>query len=137
MELIEILVRLIIRAMRKASEGSPAEQARERYERQQVAVKVRKEIEARLQRELDARRGAAGGNKGRSMPPPPPAVKPKPRPSETAEPMKVETAHSRRPDASATTAGALAQWMRPNTLRSQFILTKVLRPPVSMRPPRY
>jgi hypothetical protein len=38
------------------------------------------------------------------------------------------------PPATAS-ASAIRQWLRPATLRSQFILTELLRPPVGLRDP--
>jgi hypothetical protein len=53
---------------------------------------------------------------------------------ETAELVEVQTAPMSRPvQRPKVTAGAIAQWARPRTLKSQFILTEILKPPLSMR----
>jgi hypothetical protein len=38
-----------------------------------------------------------------------------------------------RPTASGATAVAIAEWMKPETLRRQFILTEIFQPPISLR----
>ena len=38
--------------------------------------------------------------------------------------------------APATNATSLARWLRPETLRHQFILTEILQPPLALREPR-
>jgi hypothetical protein len=37
----------------------------------------------------------------------------------------------------SASAPLIARWLKPNTLRSQFILTEVLQPPLGMREPRF
>jgi hypothetical protein len=54
---------------------------------------------------------------------PPPAAPPSPRPAAAAPP---------RPSA-AVDAAALRRWLRPQTLRTQFILTEILQPPPALR----
>ncbi len=49
---------------------------------------------------------------------------------------KVETAAPIAPvrsNASRASAPAIAKWLKPETLRSQFILTEIFQPPVAMR----
>ena len=36
----------------------------------------------------------------------------------------------------AVSAESIAHWLRPATLRQQFILTEILQPPLALRPPR-
>jgi hypothetical protein len=59
--------------------------------------------------------------------------------SEPAEAVILEASHAaatprvnRRPS-NAPSAAALHSWLKPATLRQQFILTEVLQPPVAMR----
>ena len=51
----------------------------------------------------------------------------------SAEETKAAAAAARKPAVTATT---LSRWLTPGTLRSQFILTEVLQPPLAMRPDR-
>jgi hypothetical protein len=37
---------------------------------------------------------------------------------------------------SSANAAALSRWLTPKTLRSQFILTEILQPPLALREPR-
>jgi hypothetical protein len=37
----------------------------------------------------------------------------------------------------AASAASIKAWMRPTTLRRQFILTELLQPPLAMREPRH
>jgi hypothetical protein len=41
-----------------------------------------------------------------------------------------------RPAPATAKAASIARWAKPNNLRSQFILTEVLKPPLAMREPR-
>jgi hypothetical protein len=41
-----------------------------------------------------------------------------------------------RPRQPAATAASLAKWLKPSTLRQQFILTEIFQPPLTMRPER-
>ena len=43
---------------------------------------------------------------------------------------------SARAAGSSANAAALSRWMTPRTLRSQFILTEILQPPLALREPR-
>jgi hypothetical protein len=59
---------------------------------------------------------------------------------------EVQTPHLQRPAAAPSTpttpraplatASTIRQWLRPQTLQSQFILTELLQPPVGLREPR-
>ena len=51
----------------------------------------------------------------------------------SAEEATAAAAVARKP---AVSAMALSRWLTPATLRSQFILTEVLQPPLAMRPDR-
>jgi hypothetical protein len=85
--------------------------------------------------------------------PPKPARKPlgRGRQKPVDEPMleleeEVQTPHLQRPAAAPSTptaprvplatASTIRQWLRPQTLQSQFILTELLQPPVGLREPR-
>ena len=52
------------------------------------------------------------------------------------EQQAMQAAAQRARPASAT-AATIAGWAKPTTLRSQFVLTEVLKQPLSLRPPRY
>jgi len=69
------------------------------------------------------------------------AVRPVPLPPEPEPPQVLRPAPPlppvqvapRRAAAVGVSAAAIHQWLRPSTLRSQYILTEVLRPPLSLR----
>lgn len=89
------------------------------------------------------------GKKKKSKSPPPlpvprgpqlaqPAVLPLPASKRTIESTAIGQGESRR--ATQTTgadAAAIRRWLTPQTLRTQFILTEVLQPPVAIRPDRH
>jgi hypothetical protein len=56
--------------------------------------------------------------------------------AELAESTQRVDAPRRSPVRSAAGARSIAQWARPGTLRSQFILTEVLKPPLCVREPK-
>jgi hypothetical protein len=62
----------------------------------------------------------------RPTPPPLPQQVAAPPPAQVAPPV-------RRPAPASASAPTIARWLRPQTLRSQFILTEVLRPPLALR----
>jgi hypothetical protein len=74
------------------------------------------------------------------VPPPVPRSRPvaAQMPPESAAAQRTTPAPAPRRTArlASATAPAVAQWMRPETLRSQFILTEILKPPLALRPPR-
>jgi hypothetical protein len=70
------------------------------------------------------------------MPPPPIPVleADAPRPSAAAKSSPAGT----KPQAPQTaTAPAISRWLKPNTLRQQFILTEIFQPPLAMRQERF
>jgi hypothetical protein len=150
-ELIVLLIKLIIRAFDKAGKGSGQEQMRQEWERQ------RRWQEQQGQYERDRLAGEAAEQfrpaVARATAPPPMPRRPVPRAAaDSAAPRQeaalelvaslasaTASAAAARPSPARRTfanAPALARWMRPETLRRQFILTEILKPPVGLRPPR-
>ena len=74
--------------------------------------------------------------KGQGLPtaPPLPAV-PAPVAIQAASPAAVSATAGERRGGTGANAAALARWLTPATLRSQFILTEILQPPLALRPP--
>lgn len=50
----------------------------------------------------------------------------------TPEPARPQVAKPMLPQLNAR---SLALWLRPQTLRTQFILTEIIQPPLALRPP--
>ena len=74
----------------------------------------------------------------RSAPPPPlPPVKMVPPTAELAEliPELDEAPHAVTRKASTVDSVAIRRWLKPATLRQQFILTELFQPPLALRPP--
>jgi hypothetical protein len=71
--------------------------------------------------------------------PPPPVPVAAPVPAEPAYQVTSvpPTRSSRGAAAASVSAPALRAWMRPATLRQQFILTEIFQPPISMREERF
>lgn len=63
---------------------------------------------------------------------------PAPPAARIAAPLQPEPASVRpsaaAPSPSRATAPAIARWLKPQTLRSQYILTEILQPPLGLRP---
>jgi hypothetical protein len=69
-----------------------------------------------------------------------PAPGPVPAEQEETRGVLPETTAAQSPTTStrvAVNARAISSWLRPSTLRQQFILTEVLQPPVALREPRF
>ena len=49
---------------------------------------------------------------------------------------EITSADAKKPRQLSVTAGPLNKWLRPATLRQQFMLTEVLQPPLALRPDR-
>lgn len=147
-DLIELLVRGLDKSKQEKSAPSEYDRQRAQWEAQQAAERIR---------EWQQSRQAA-------PPPAPPPLRPpvlkgcKHRPAEAPTVLAADdvleagdvvtagaseafattsaaTASSGRP-AVGGSAASLAQWMSPATLRSQFILTEILKPPMCARGPR-
>jgi hypothetical protein len=150
-ELIELIIRAIEALSGKKKENAPdpnwqAQQAEwERQRREWEAAQqrmqqqpVQQPFQAAPQPMAPTAR-AASTRKNRPARRPPPAVPPSSRGRveelvETTELVEVQTAPMSRPvQRPKVTASAIAQWARPRTLKSQFILTEILKPPLSMR----
>jgi hypothetical protein len=159
-ELIELIFRLIVAAVEKSQKPSPpavdpawvAQQAewerqRRAWEEQQRRQQAVPPVPAAAAVPSLARTATgavpARGRAARRVPPPVPPL-PRPVPIES---MLVEVTPDRASGASkggvptkasrpAASASQIARWAKPGTLRSQFILTEILKPPLSMRVPR-
>lgn len=133
--------------------GNSADGPEERHRRQDWEAWQRQQWEWQQQQMQAAGYGsaapAAGYGTAQAMPPalPRPAAstggpvprrpvrRPAPPPGlPGTQPASSPGAGARPAPADATT---LAQWMRPQTLRAQFVLTEVLKPPVGLRAPRF
>ena len=56
------------------------------------------------------------------------------QPAPRAAPADISSQSTRIPARQVTlTAGAIAKWLSPATLRQQFILTEILQPPLALR----
>lgn len=66
--------------------------------------------------------------------PPLPTAAPAAVPQATAAARKPATAHHEI--AQGVSAAAISRWLKPATLRQQFILTEIFQPPVTLRPER-
>jgi hypothetical protein len=72
---------------------------------------------------------------------PPPLFRTEPAPAVSEAPVVISAAHPAQAPATSTashhptgtSAKALHAWLRPDTMRQQFILTEVLQPPVALR----
>jgi hypothetical protein len=56
--------------------------------------------------------------------------------AETAPTAAVSPSRRQTAAAGSATAANVRRWLRPETLRGQFILTEVLQPPLALREPR-
>jgi hypothetical protein len=69
----------------------------------------------------------------------PPPLPPRAAPVRPAQPVAanwVDTERASRHDAGGKRSSELTRLLQTGSLRRQFILTELLRPPVSLRPPR-
>jgi len=71
--------------------------------------------------------------KRKSVPPPIPAPSPARAIVEEVPPIEAVKPPSLRPQAPSVNASVIAKWMKPTTLRQQFIITEIFQPPLSMR----
>lgn len=136
--MLDLIIKAIIESTR---ESRRAEEARRAWEQQRAW-----EEQQRLWQAQQLEWGGSPqppGPRARAHVPPP---APRPRPVVADKPPEVAggglaggssaPAPARGQSAPVATARSLAQWMRPETLRSQFILTEILKPPLALRPPR-
>jgi len=75
----------------------------------------------------------------RALPVPPPIPVSRGETQATTRPVTatdVSTVKRGGVQAPGATAVALARWLRPDTLRRQFMLTEILQPPLALREPR-
>ena len=78
-------------------------------------------------------RPAPRKTKKKTPKPPPVPVEVPAVPITAQAPVAPPSAH--RPAGVAADAAALTRWLNPKTLRSQFILTEILQPPLALREP--
>jgi hypothetical protein len=134
MELIELIIRFI------AWLAEPSD--KKKAQAQQVDPAAMAEWEQRrAQWEAQQRQAAAAALLASVHPQSvrPPVVAPPPVPRAApaqASPRAAESAAKvRSPKPVSAKAAAINRWANPRTLRSQFILTEVLKPPLAMREP--
>jgi len=121
-ELIYLLIKLITNAMSgsKTQQAQPVDRAwQQRVWEQQRLIQ----------------QAALGGRKPVRPPPPPPRAVP-PRPKTVPETNWVAPEGASRHDIGSGRPLELARLTQAGSLRRRFILTEILRPPVSLRPPR-
>lgn len=127
--MIELII-LLIRALSNSGEGSQQEQARRQWAQQQAWEWQQRQRLARREQGGPERQAVPPArparSAGRVAPPPVPMVP-------LSVPTEAVPAPRRGEAPAAVGAAALAKWLRPGTLRSQFILTEVLKPPVALR----
>ncbi len=156
MDLLQILIEMII----KAASG-PKKPAQARNNSDEVVRQIQARIEAarvqvgRAQSSTGSVAGSRTGfhqNKGqlapqlrqatplfkqrkpkRKMPPALPAVAAPQPAAKLVPPRPAVAAAPAKPAAVYVDAKVLTRWLVPQTLRSQFILTEVFQPPVSLR----
>ena len=150
-ELIVLLVRLIISAFDKAGKGSRQDQMRQEWERQRQWQLQQAQYERDRQAREAAEQFRAAAQRAAPVTLPPPV--PRRQVARPVAPAQEESARDLVASLTSATAAAaaarsaparrtmadapaLARWMRPATLRRQFILTEILKPPVGLRPPR-
>ena len=129
--MLDLIIKAIIESTR---ESRRAEEARRAWEQQRAWEEQQRLWQAQQRQWAGPQRGPE--TVGRVYAPPPvpratQAVAEKPR-----VPASVPAPAPRRAATTGATAPAIHQWMRPETLRGQFILTEILKPPLALRPPR-
>lgn len=150
MELLLLLIKLLIKSSQSGKGPSPEEQrAIEAQRREWEARRQAWEAQQILQQSPAVQLpnapalAAVRGGRAVKLPKPPPlpaSVRRPPRQSpalQAARPAPATQAAPSTAVASTADASAIARWARPSTLRSQFVLTEILRPPVALRAPRY
>jgi len=132
--MLELIIRAIVEATR---ESRRAEESRRAWQQQRAWEEQQRLWQAQQLQWNGGLQPSAPGDRAYAPPPVPrPAVTQKPPEPAAARPTTPAPAPRRAPRLASATAPAVAQWMRPETLRSQFILTEVLKPPLALRPPR-
>jgi hypothetical protein len=124
-ELIYLIIKLIAGAMSDSKAKHQAARPVDRALQQRIWEQQRFMQQAAL----------AGSRKPIKPPPPPRTVAPV-RPAAVPDSNWVETAPASRHDAGAGRSSEVTRMVRTASLRRRFILTEILRPPVSLRPPR-
>jgi hypothetical protein len=147
MDLIQLIIGLLGKAFetpkpRGPTAGNPNDLVRQ----------IQARIEAARQQNPQARQPAGSGPLRAQLPPP---GRPKPRTAKQRKPKRsappalpIAVAPAATPKAAVPTAPplpppkpavinvdakVLARWLRPQTLRSQFILTEIFQPPLALR----
>ena len=152
MDLIELLIRLIAKAFESPRTSTPTSNNPNDIVRQ-----IQARIEAARLQDPRAQRPASQGPMRAQLRPPgrkqPPALKqrktkrkwPPAVPAAVAKPTLAQAASvvtprgappPPKPVISNVDAKVLARWLRPQTLRAQFILTEIFQPPLALRESR-
>lgn len=136
MEIIELIIRLIAwladggKKKAQARPIDPAEMARQQAEWE------RRRAEWQEQQRRQAVAALMSG--GRVAAPPvvaPQAAQPPRKRRQTLAPASAAIQPKPRTTPATAKAATISRWAQPRTLRSQFILTEVLKPPLSLRKP--
>ena len=85
---------------------------------------------------LDGAAGRDGADVAAAAPAPAIPVAPEPPVPHTDRIAPTAAPPGARAPASSANAAALSRWLTPRTMRSQFILTEVLQPPLALREPQ-
>jgi len=125
-ELIYLIVKLIAGAMADSKAKQQAARPVDRQWQQRVWEQQRLMQQAAL----------AASRKPLKPPPPPPRAVAPVRAALIPDSTWVETERASRHDAGGARSSQLTRLIQPASLRRRFILTEILRAPVSLRPPR-
>ena len=145
-ELIELIIRLIEALSggdKKKNAPSPADwQAQQaEWERQrrewEAAQQRQQQVQPVIATPAVSQKGKKRGKQSGGRSPTPPPVPVRTLVADLAQPAQRVEAPRKAAARTAASAKSIAQWARPGTLRSQFILTEVLKPPMSVREARY
>jgi len=149
-ELIVLIIKLIIRGFSSPQTRVPAANPNDVVRQIQARIEAARVQDPRAQRAAPPRQKMAQvPSSGRKQPPPfkqqktkrkaprafPPAVITAPAAKiAAAKPVAPPLAPPKpKPAVLYVDAKVLNRWLRPQTLRSQFILTEIFQPPISLR----
>jgi hypothetical protein len=141
-ELIRLIIEVIVWIARHSEKGSKQERARKEWEQQQEFERRKKEFEERV-RQLAAGNAPQTATAMQAAVQLPPitrlpagtGTKRSPRTQPIAAPPP-SVPQKRSGSGQMPSPAAAVRGMTLSTLRGQFVLSEVLRPPLALRPPR-